>query len=189
MFFVLTTFISTQSQIIAQDAASQGKITVNLIYGSPSLSTLFAKGLFEGVDRFNYFGPAGLSFGYFLSDKISVGLEGTYSTLIMESKDEYTYRLQTQRFRVYPKLNFHFKTSEKVDPYFSIGAGFKNSNIKYTSTDPADENTSDNYKGVIPFAFRLALGTRYYFTDNIGLSGEFGIGGGALFMGGIIFKL
>ena len=119
MFFVLTTFISTQSQIIAQDAASQGKITVNLIYGSPSLSTLFAKGLFEGVDRFNYFGPAGLSFGYFLSDKISVGLEGTYSTLIMESKDEYTYRLQTQRFRVYPKLNFHFKTSEKVDPYFS----------------------------------------------------------------------
>jgi outer membrane protein W len=185
----LSAIILNSSKSFAQ-AAQQGNITVNAMYGSPSIPTLIIRGLFsEGLERFNYLGPAGLSFEYFLSDNVSIALEGTYSTLIMEAKDEYTYNLSSQRIRIYPKINFHFKTSDKVDPYFSIGGGFKNSNIKYSSTDPNDVNTQDTFKGFIPFSFRTAIGTRYYFNDNIGLSGEFGFGGGALFMGGIIFKL
>lgn len=143
MFFALTALIASNTIVVAQDAASQGNITVNLIYGSPSLSTLFFKGLFEGVDKFSYLGPAGLAFEYFLSDNISVGLEGTYSSLSIEYSDDLdSYKLQSQRIRVYPKINFHFKTSEKVDPYFTIGGGYKSPTNVRTTNNNNEETTS-----------------------------------------------
>ncbi|MFT7158553.1 MAG: hypothetical protein ACI8Q1_003586, partial [Parvicella sp.] len=34
----------------------------------------------------------------------------------------------------------------------------------------------------------LFLGGRYFFTDNIGMNLEFGVGGGALIQGGLALK-
>lgn len=188
----LSAIILTSNKGFAQ-AAQEGKIVVNTFYSSPSIGTLLLKSIFntEGSEtKFNYLGPLGLSFEYFISDKISVGLEGSYTNISIKSTGEgFEDKLLLQTTRIYPKFNFHFKTSEKVDPYFSIGGGFKRSNIKYTTTDPDSENDQESFTPLIPFAFRTALGLRYYLNDNIGLSGEFGLGGGSLFAGGLVFKL
>jgi hypothetical protein len=192
LLLALSAIIFNSSKGFAQ-AAQQGNIIVNPFYASPSIGTLLLKSLFsEGGSEtdFSYVGPVGLSFEYFLSDNISIGLEGSYTNISLESNfDGIQEKLLLQTTRVYPKFNFHFKTSEKVDPYFSIGGGFKQSNIKYTTNDPNSEDDQESFTPLIPFAFRTALGLRYYVNEHIGFSGEFGLGGGSLFAGGLVFKL
>jgi outer membrane protein W len=188
----ITTLIFSSNKGFAQ-AAQQGNIVVNPFYGSPSIGTLLLKSIFaEGGSEadFSYVGPVGLNFEYFISDNISVGLEGSYTNISLESNvDGIQDKLLLQTTRIYPKFNFHFKTSDKVDPYFSLGGGFKRSNIKYTTNDPNSENDQESFTPLIPFSFRTALGLRYYVNDHIGFSGEFGFGGGSLFAGGLVFKL
>jgi hypothetical protein len=43
-------------------------------------------------------------------------------------------------------------------------------------------------KNLYPVAFRFALGGHYFFTDNVGIGMELGIGGGAIINGGLAFK-
>lgn len=193
LLLALSAIIFNSSKGFAQ-AAQQGNIVFNPFYGSPSIGTMLLKSVFSEAGGseadFSYLGPVGLNIEYFISDNISVGLEGSYTNISLESNvDGIQDKLLLQTTRVYPKFNFHFKTSEKVDPYFSIGGGFKQSNIKYTTNDPESEADQESFTPLIPFAFRTALGLRYYVNEHIGFSGEFGFGGGSLFAGGLVIKL
>ena len=134
----------------------------------------------------------GLRAGYMVSDRISLGVDINYTTTNV-SYDEsngsttYNYKVSVPRIRAMARFEFHFGNSDNFDFYMPVGAGYSSRTFKIETNDPAFiDNTS--IKSLVPVAFRVGLGGRYFFTDNIGLNLEFGLGGGPLIEGGLAFK-
>ena len=97
-----------------------------------------------------------------------------------------------QRVRFQARLNFHFDISNPaLDAYFGVGVGTNNRYRKYYVNDviQTDLLTSDvSNLTLIPVSMRLCTGLRYYFTPNIGLNMELGLGG-PMISAGISFKI
>ena len=89
------------------------------------------------------------------------------------------------RIRFHARFNYHFDTYHPFfDSYFGVGLG---SNKKtYLSTKDGVDNTkefTDQLLFTLPFSMRICLGGRYYFSQNFGVSGEFGLGGPLISVG------
>ncbi len=187
-------FVSAQS-------FEKGRVIISAGYGFPNLGKSFLK-TYESKNGYKAtgIGPMHFKGEYALSDKISLGLSVNYSSYGAEwtdttsewnsSTSSYTYR--TYNYSVgrtsisfNPRLNLHFATSEKLDPYWGIGFGYKMSTWKFTSDNPNYVNESA--PGLIPVGFETTIGLRYYFTPNIGLYAETGISR-SIFQGGIVAK-
>ena len=84
-------------------------------------------------------------------------------------------------------LSLKLFNSDKVDFYFVAGAGYKNRSWKYDSTDPDYESTTVSGT-LIPVAARIGIGTRFWFTDNIGANVDLGFGHSGLLNAGLSFK-
>jgi hypothetical protein len=82
-------------------------------------------------------------------------------------------------------FNFHFVRTDKIDVYFATKAGYYNRSFGMVTNDP-------NYHLSLslgdPIAFRLEIGMRYYFTENIGIHANLGFPGGPLVAAGVSFK-
>lgn len=154
-----------------------------------------------------------LSFGgraeYMLADNFGIGLDinyvksgsnynladssllysvnsGFYDSLVINS---YNWDYTAKKTRMMVRLNYHFVQNDRVDAYVGFGAGYKMVSRKWTIEDP--NGTSDGLeqeKSLIPVALRIAIGTRIYFTQNIGAMIELGAGGGALLQFGLSAK-
>lgn len=76
-------------------------------------------------------------------------------------------------FKCVARLNFHFSTTETIDPYFGIGAGYKQATWKFAYTDP--NYTGENIPGFTSFGFETTIGLRYYLMPGFGMYAELGI--------------
>ena len=85
------------------------------------------------------------------------------------------------------RLTYHFVQNERVDAYTAFAGGYKGVNRSTASNDPGFQPTTG--EALIPVAFRLAVGARIYFTENIGINMELGAFGGALLQFGVSFKI
>jgi hypothetical protein len=87
------------------------------------------------------------------------------------------------------RLNYHFVQSDKVDMYSAFAGGYKNTK-RATETNPTNPFYSDgNADGnLVPIAFRIAVGAKLYFTQNIGAHVELGAFGGGLLQAGLSVK-
>lgn len=179
-------------------ALEQGSVTVDAYYG---VASVIAKAFFTAPDSSTnltskFIGPIGFRFEYMGSDKVGVGLEYNYTigesnynitetdtVTLVTTTHKYTLRRDLHRFM--PRINIHFGESETFDSYFGVAAGYRYAKWTYTK-DGAKEVYNP---GVFnKFALRLALGARYYFTDNIGVHMELGLGGGTLIHLGLSAK-
>ena len=89
------------------------------------------------------------------------------------------------------RLNYHFVSTDVVDAYVGFGAGYKHKKTTFSSDDPVNGPTSIDgglFDGLIPVTARIALGARFFFTENIGVNMELGLGGGPLLSGGVALK-
>ncbi len=91
------------------------------------------------------------------------------------------------------RLNFHFGTSDKLDPYAGIAGGFTSNslNYKFTTNNPngvGNGKINAGSVGVFPLYIALTAGLRYYFTDNVGIYGEIGIDKLSVLQGGLAIK-
>jgi len=80
---------------------------------------------------------------------------------------------------------FYFPVGRAVKPYVATSGGLRIESFSTETNDPS-------YKVGIPAvgpAGRLALGTRFFFTPNIGAFAELGVFGGGLFHVGLSAKL
>lgn len=103
----------------------------------------------------------------------------TYST--------YNVDYRAKKLRIMARLNYHFVQNDRVDVYAGFAGGYKNVNRVIDSTEP--NYNGDNFNGaLIPVAMRISIGTRVYFTNNIGAMIELGAFGGALFQFGLSAK-
>lgn len=154
-----------------------------------------------------------LSFGgraeYMVADNFGIGLDINYvksgsnynladSSLLYSVNsgfndslviNSYNWDYTAKKTRMMVRLNYHFVQNDRVDAYVGFGAGYKMVSRKWTIEDP--NGTSDGLeqeKSLIPVALRIAIGTRIYFTQNIGAMIELGAGGGALLQFGLSAK-
>ncbi|MEN9613501.1 MAG: hypothetical protein RLZZ628_4315 [Bacteroidota bacterium] len=164
------------------DAFAQGKFTLNLGYGLTTLGTNY----FASYESFgNYsvssLGPIFVKAGYGITDKIEAGLNfnynqasATFSTpSFLGLNNNYTATYQYSSWSAIARVTGHFLTSEKLDPYWTAGVGYRSLAFKFTSNDPIFPTLTPTISA--PFAFEAGAGLRYYFTPNIGVYVEAGL--------------
>ncbi len=120
-----------------------------------------------------------------VSDKISVGVEGTYALATVDymGNNLHYYTAGMRKIRVLGKMSYHFATTSNLDPYITWGVGYKNTSVYSNEPGPV-KSVNVN---LVPIAFRMGAGIRYFFTDAFGVNVEAGLGG-PLLQGGISMK-
>lgn len=85
--------------------------------------------------------------------------------------------LDLPRLRILGKVNAHvLSNSEKSDLYFTLGLGYNGFNPKL-SKDHNEFGFSEKIPNLsLPIALRLSVGYTYYFINNVGVTGEIGVG-------------
>lgn len=184
-------------------ATEQGNAVFDINYGFPNFYTSVLKSLYidSGSDEnveIGGVGPLDIRGEYFVSDHIAIGLEFNYVSSKVSYEEQgtdgngnpqtYSYDVKSNKYRIMPKFSFHYGHVDDFDFYSSVAAGYRRVIVTTNTNDP-DYVFPDELQNLIPIAFRIASGGRYFFTDNIGLNLEIGIGGGALINGGLSIKL
>lgn len=111
-----------------------------------------------------------LAYDFAINDKFSVGVAYSYQRFILDVP-QYVYS-DSKRNNIAVRFLWHYVQNERLDMYAAarLGMTFWNENYDY-SYDPFDEIVKRN----LP-APQIALGTRYYITENIGLGIEAAFG-------------
>lgn len=182
----------------------QGSIIIDPYYGYPNFGASYYS-LLESNSTVSSFkstgiGPAGLRAEYMVGDKIGVGFDFIYnsntitntntdSTAVFNTiTSNYDYSVTVsnekrimQRVRFQARINFHFDISNPaLDAYFGVGVGTNNRFRKYyvNGVEQVDSyTTAASSFTLFPVSMRICTGVRYYFSPNVGLNMELGLGG------------
>ena len=181
-------------------AFGAGKIILSVGYGYPNLDKWAFGNYYTYNNNKTYqsigYGPIHFRAEYALSDKIGVGISLNYNTYGGTWHDAYannngwgyvstgTYNFKKQIYSLtgLVRFNYHVFTTEKLDPYFSFGAGFKTIWKNYSSNAPDYVNeyynelhSSDYGISNLPASFEAVAGMRYYFTKKFAIYSELGM--------------
>jgi opacity protein-like surface antigen len=176
---------------------NKGNILIDAFYGGPYLLGIATKLAYDSlhlkgyhVFNFHNYNQFGFKFQYLLNEQVDVGIEYTHAlaTFDYEGKHATIYTAGIRKQRILGKINVHFATSTKVDPYVTFGAGFNRSKLFFTEPGIASVDLKNNSIFLAPFSFRAGIGLRYFFTAKFGLNAEIGVGG-PLMQAGFTVKL
>lgn len=179
-------------------AVKKGDVLVDTYYGVVNLFNLAFKGTLGSVASnasYSSIDHLGVRGEYMLIDKFGIGLDidfnkvdVSYSTITTVNLNNvvYTYNIGSQNIRSSASFNYHFADSDKLDAYLGLGAGYNYRSYTSSSTEAGYSYSASG--AITPIAFKLALGMRYFFTDNLGANLAMGIGQGGLVNGGLSFK-
>lgn len=213
MIFGATLALSSSS--FAQTEVGEGNVIIDPYVGTLQTNILRSEPtLFEDETLSNWKLNGGqFAYGlraeYMVADNLGLGLDFNYvksgsnyditstelvynqTTMQNESVTRtYNWDYTSVRIRAMLRVNYHFVQSDRVDAYTGFAVGYKHANREWTVEDPnATQDQLELDGALIPVAARLALGTRIYFTDNIGMMIELGAGGGAPIQLGLSVKL
>lgn len=206
-FLALVVLVTTPVLTKAQ-AVETGNVIITAQYGFPDLFKTVIKRAYDNADVYNNleikgFGPLSLRGEYMVADKIGIGLLFNYTSTSISyiensevidpntgavTSSPYDYTLKLTRFRAMPRFGFHFGNSDSFDGYFGVAAGYYSANLTYETNDPNAQDDDFNWSNITPLSVRLDVGGTYFFTENIGLNFEIGIGGGPVTNLGLSFK-
>lgn len=160
--------------ITKAQAFEEGKSQVSLGYGfvngTQTLLSSYDQTLYPELE-FNALGPMFLKYEYGATDKIGFGVNVAYANAGIsydDGLDRASIDWWGASFNA--RVNRHFGTSDKFDPYIGFGMGYKIANWKFSA-----EDESENTGALIPLGLEATFGSRYMFTPNIGLYGEVGL--------------
>ncbi len=209
-FLLCMGFLACVAHNVTAQAVEKGDIIADVYVGGPNLLSAFVK-LGAALDSTNTISstggliPLGIKAEYMVSSRFGVGIDFNHANTglnlhVLDTATVGTYYdigLKMPRNRILATGNYHFGNGKKSDWYGTLGLGVILSTPKLSigSNDPAINNPDvqaaiDQAKKRVGtgFSYRLALGWRYFFTPNIGLNLETGIGGPML-KGGISVKI
>ena len=203
-------FGSASNTAVAQ--VEEGSMIVDLYYGFPN----FGKNLWDAVavdgevgsSQATGLGPLGGRFEYMVADNFGVGVDvnfltngyevsftdttSTYNSTTMQWETQtntYETDYNKMKLRVMARLHYHFVQTDMVDAYACFGAGYKHTKNTFSTTDPDGlEQELETGLNLLPVSIRIGIGTRLFFTDNIGVNLELGAGGGPLMSAGLSLK-
>ena len=178
-------------------ALEQGNVIIDAYYGFPNLYSTVFKTLYESSNSTGLTlgsqGPLGIRAEYLITDKVGFGIDlGMNSSSISYSEADintniiYDYKFSTRKIGAIFTFNYHFVENDKLDAYFVVGGGYGNRNFKFTSTDP--NYIEESVESLIPISYKIGVGMRYFFTENIGANLALGLGQGGLANVGVSAK-
>ena len=178
-------------------ALEQGNVIIDAYYGFPNLYSTVFKTLYESSNSTGLTlgsqGPLGIRAEYLITDKVGFGIDlGMNSSSISYSEADintniiYDYKFSTRKIGAIFTFNYHFVENDKLDAYFVVGGGYGNRNFKFTSTDP--NYIEESVESLIPISYKIGVGMRYFFTENIGANLALGLGQGGLVNVGVSAK-
>jgi outer membrane protein W len=179
-------------------ALEQGNVIIDAYYGFPNLYSAIFKAAYESSNSTGLTlgsqGPLGIRAEYLITDKVGFGIDlGMNSSSISYSEADinnsniiYDYKFKTSKIGAIFTVNYHFVENDKLDAYFVLGGGYGNRTFKFTSTDP--NYIEESMESVIPISYKIGVGMRYFFTENIGANLALGLGQGGLVNAGISAK-
>ena len=208
LLFSAAILFAATNTTFAQDgdaAYNKGQSTISVGYGfaSPYKSLFKLINVFAAdpsvSTKLTSLGPVGLTYEYGATDKVSVGLQVAYGSIknVTTDKDglgtgkDYIVTQKMDQVSAIARVNYHFGSNAKFDPYGGLGLGYGNFKFKTTSNDPSD-NAADfalfNIK--VPGAFGITgqLGAKYYFSPNFGAYAEIGYLAGSFAQIGVTAK-
>lgn len=196
----------------------RGNFIIDPYIGVPNWANSLLYGQYDGdknqISNYKTIGSA-LSYGgrfeYMIADKVGIGADINYEVsgfsfdyddfqydasgaIIYDMNQNaltanYTDKYTAKKLRAMFRLNYHFFQSEKVDVYSGFGAGYKSVKREFTTIPSNTNSTNDDANNaLIPVTLRLAIGTKIYFTQNIGAHVELGVFGGGLIQFGVSAK-
>ncbi len=181
-------------------SVEKGTAIFDVYYGFPNMVTRFAKKAIQASEtggmKATGIGPVGIRGEYLLTDHIGIGADINYSrstfvagedTPANVANQDYYYNATFTRIRALAKMNFHFGTGDHFDWHSGFGIGYNTANLDLVTNDP-DVDVAQFDKFIkFPIAARIDIGVKYFFTDNIGLGFDFGLGG-PLASGALLIK-
>jgi len=197
---------------------TQGNVSIDPYVGVPNWANSIIWNQYTGddptVQNYEVVGSM-LSYGgrleYMVSDNVGVGADVNYEVsgyrynftdyvydsqggIVYDANNNalltsYTTQYAANKLRAMFRLNYHFVQSDKVDMYSAFAGGYKKT-TRAVETNPTNPYYSDgNMDGnLVPISFRIAVGAKLYFTQNIGAHVELGAFGGGLLQAGLSVK-
>ena len=194
---------------VQAQAVEKGNILIDVYAGYGTAFNALFRALYEDVEsdsKLNTLDAIGIRGEYLVGDKFGIGLDATYSSakivdpytstvntydqngVLTTTTTSYEQTISSKKIGVMISMNYHFLDNDKFDAYTNLGVGFKNRSYGYESTDPTAVNDDLRVGTVFPLAMRAGVGMRYFFTDNIGINLNVGLGQGGWVNGGISAK-
>ena len=192
LIFLLTSVYTTS--IFAQNTAKcfdENSSTVSIGYGfiSPYKNNFKLPSIFSAFTdlktKFSATGPIGLTYEWGVAKHISVGVQVNYSKVkntitqkdgIDVNKDLIVKQDLEQVFALL-RANYHFATTDKLDPYVGFGVGYGSYKLENSSNDPEAKASDFDILAVKkPNSLKIAgqLGVKYYINPKFGFFGEVG---------------
>lgn len=198
--------LTAQTNTASAQAVEEGNIIIEGYYGFPNLYTSIFKTTYANSGTstdltIKGLGPVGGRVEYLLADKFGLGLDVGFNNTKISYKDQvtefdsntgnsvvktYNYDFSTQKIGVMVTMNYHFIDNDALDLYGMFGVGYGNRSYSFKSNDP--NYSEGKVDSPIPIASRLGIGMRYFFTDNLGVNLNLGVGQGGLMNAGISAK-
>jgi len=144
-----TTLVSAMAgshNVLAQ-AFQEGSHTLSVGHGAVTFLGNLNRTFETYVDlEYKSLGPLYLKYEYGVTNRIGLGINLAYATnewsYRYETTDDQgnttTYGESTERdtYSLLARLNYHFGNSERFDPYFGFGVGYRDANWQLNSSGP-----------------------------------------------------
>lgn len=105
------------------------------------------------------------------------------------ANDIFTFELRD--LNIGARLNCHFISDKKIDPYIGLAMGYRlfNRDYQYSSDNPHGLYYVVEYNYVLPIYTGATVGIKYIFTKEIGIYAELGFDKRSVIQAGIIFNV
>lgn len=178
LLFAAIASVSLNAPDAQAQAFTEGSNNIYLGYGAVTLLGSISRN-FDSYSDVNYssLGPIYVKYEHGVTEDIGLGISFAYATnewvYKYTSLDQvYTETTERSTYSILARFNYHIGDSEKFDPYIGFGVGFRDAT--WTSKSDGATSSGVELKSLFPFGMDLTFGTRYFFTDNIGLYAEVG---------------
>ena len=195
LLLVFAMFAGTTFSASAQ--VQQGSILVDVYYAMPNLYKSIFEAAASSVDATNVktggIGPVGIRAEWMAAEKFGFGIDLCYSDVYVKEDAMgsdgmmYNYEIRSPKIGIMATMNYHIFTTEVLDFYFIAGGGYKSRTLRSTADDPNYTTESINLS-LTNIAARVGVGTRIFFTENIGINLGLGIGQGSILNAGVSMK-
>ena len=176
-------------------AFESGASYISAGYGvGTGTASLFSVWTTETNAKTKAFGPIYFKYGYGVSDKVEFGLNVAYASNSLTYDNGLTgssfneIEISRTTWSALASLKLHFGDSDKFDPYWNVGLGYRTAKWTTEESNPDAATTTFTFKSLVPIGFETTFGARYLFSDNIGIYAELGIAK-SYFQGGLTVKL
>ena len=182
IFSLMLSFLCSNSY---SQSFTKGNSYVSLGYGFSSFSLEYLSfGIFDEIQVNRNIGPIFAKYEYGFTESFGMGMNVAFAhtqysyfqeydsagtSHLKEIKDSYI------RYSILARLNYHFGTLKKFDPYFGISLGYR-SPLEIIIIENGGAVTSiSTYGDSNTFGMELTMGARYFFTEKFGLYAELGL--------------